>query len=915
MLILIGLLLFGLFLTSLILPWIHLTHIKSLRKEVDRLTVQVSWLISYAREKGADIPEQWEKLSQAASFKKHREDESKKKITEESQKKSPIFPDLTDHLEKAKEKVEGVPLKKKFLLKDIKKSFEQKFLLSLPVWIGGIALALAGGFLVKYSIEMGFLSPSVRIIIGILFGISLLVCGNWIHDRAHIANGKRISQALSGAGIADLYACLFAATSFYQLIPSFMGFVGMAVVTAIAVVLSLKQGPPIAMLGMIGGFLTPTLIESREPNAQLLFIYLYFVLAGLFTVIRRKNWWFMSIPVVLSTFAWVVFWLATSFSPQDSIWLGLFLVAVSATIVFHSKKAIEEKAVDKSVGFKLFPELNYLSMGGAILLMSVIAAKSNFGGVEWGLFGFLAAGGIVLAYYNQNIYGFIPWVSVLMNLIMLLSWQEPDSTILALTILGFALLYTISSYWLMWQGFNSRSWALLAAGSSLIYYVLAYAKFHNWVGKAVFFPKNLYTQTHLWGSLALGLFILSVFIIIQVLNRFKGEEDSKQYLLSIFTLTATAFLSIGLSLELNEEFLTIALVTEILVISWISGYVQIKALRPLAAFLSAIFGILIIPQILFQILALSNVISLKFTDEIYYPSGLSSFFHFKIPSISWTFFHLGLTAVMFGISSFLLRKEKDDVVVRTFEMIAIGLITVMTYYLIRHAFQIQENVFSVHSSFLERTTLTNIFFLYGLGCLWLGSRFNRNAVSLSGIGLTVLSLIRILFLDLLVYNPLWSDQYIGYIPVFNALLPSYGLPMLWLILILHQLPEIEKQKYYKYINICLFLLLFFFISFNVRQFYQGAYLDIDKTSSAEVYTYSVAWLLTGIGLLFFGTLKKNKVLRVASLAFITLAVAKVFLYDAAELTGLLRVFSFLGLGMSLLGLSWFYTRFVFNRLK
>ena len=37
-----------------------------------------------------------------------------------------------------------------------------------------------------------------------------------------------------------------------------------------------------------------------------------------------------------------------------------------------------------------------------------------------------------------------------------------------------------------------------------------------------------------------------------------------------------------------------------------------------------------------------------------------------------------------------------------------------------------------------------------------------------------------------------------------------------------------------------------------------------------------------------------------------------FLYDAPVLEGLFRVFSFLGLGLSLLGISWFYTRFVFG---
>ena len=75
--------------------------------------------------------------------------------------------------------------------------------------------------------------------------------------------------------------------------------------------------------------------------------------------------------------------------------------------------------------FSLFPALNYLTMGGAILLMSLVAAKSHFGEIEWVLFGFLAAGGIVLSYYNEKLYGFVPWVSVAMNVLMLVGWDSP----------------------------------------------------------------------------------------------------------------------------------------------------------------------------------------------------------------------------------------------------------------------------------------------------------------------------------------------------------------------------------------------------------------------------------------------------------------------------------------------------------
>jgi len=855
--ILIGLLFFGIFLASLILPWVLLARIQVLRKEVSRLNDHVAWLITYAREKGATIPEQWEKLSPTKAGKSI----PATLQIEKSIDKASIPPPSPS--KSSKEKSEEASDKKTLLFKDVKKNFEQKFAMSLPVWIGGIALALAGAFMVKYSIEMGFLSPSVRLTIGGLFGIALLIFGNWIHDKPHIANGERISQALSGAGIADLYVCLFAATSFYNLIPPLAGFVGMAIVTTIAVVLSLKQGPPIAMLGMIGGFLTPALIESKEPSAPLLFIYLYFVLAGLFTVIRRKNWWFIAIPIVLATFAWVIFWVETSYSPHDGLCLGLFLIAVSGTIVFHSKKAMEERSNEKSEPFPLFPFLNYLSMGGAILLMSAVVTKSHFGIMEWGLFGLLTAGGIALSYYNQKLYGFIPWLSVTMNVIMLLGWQESDPTILASTVMAFALLYTLSSYGLMWKALNPRSWAILGASSSLIYYVLAYAKFHNWIENAGFIAKDWYTEAHPWGILALGLFSLSVFAVIQILNRFHGEEGTKQHLLTAYTLTATAFLSIGLALGLNEEFLTIALATEILAVSWINGYVNIKALRFLAGLLAALFGILIIPQILFKIFILSNnFVAIQSAIHSNLPNNaLPSYWESRIPSVTWSFFHLGLPALLFGTSSFLLRRQRDDFLIRTFEMTAIGLITVMTYYLTRHAFHMNENLAFIGSTFIERGTLTNIFFLYGLGCLWLGRKFNRDAVSLSGVLLIVLALLRILFFDLLIYNPLGTNQYVGPLPLFNGLLLPYGLPILWLMLATKELLNTTQQRYIPYANICSFVLLFFFVSFNVTQIYHGQYLYKGGFSNAEVYTYSIAWILTGIVLLFFGTLRQNKMLR------------------------------------------------------
>jgi uncharacterized membrane protein len=66
------------------------------------------------------------------------------------------------------------------------------------VWIGGVAVALAGIFLVKYSIDAGYLGPTARVTSGLILGLALLGAGEWM-----LARSRPIAQSLSAAGIAD----------------------------------------------------------------------------------------------------------------------------------------------------------------------------------------------------------------------------------------------------------------------------------------------------------------------------------------------------------------------------------------------------------------------------------------------------------------------------------------------------------------------------------------------------------------------------------------------------------------------------------------------------------------------------------------------------------------------------------------
>ncbi|MBI4564707.1 MAG: DUF2339 domain-containing protein [Planctomycetes bacterium] len=87
--------------------------------------------------------------------------------------------------------------------KETHAAMEKNLGVKVPVWIGAIALALAGIYLVKYSHEHGLLSPIARVTLAALFGCLLLGAGEWFISRS-----LRVASALSAAGIADLYASL-----------------------------------------------------------------------------------------------------------------------------------------------------------------------------------------------------------------------------------------------------------------------------------------------------------------------------------------------------------------------------------------------------------------------------------------------------------------------------------------------------------------------------------------------------------------------------------------------------------------------------------------------------------------------------------------------------------------------------------
>jgi uncharacterized membrane protein len=86
--------------------------------------------------------------------------------------------------------------------------------------------------------------------------------------------------------------------------------------------------------------------------------------------------------------------------------------------------------------------------------------------------------------------------------------------------------------------------------------------------------------------------------------------------------------------------------------------------------------------------------------------------------------------------------------------------------------------------------------------------------------------------------------------------------------------------------------------------------DLVGEGEFSIYIYSVVWLLLGVAYLAWGVWQKLRLPRIVAFLILILTVFKVFFLDAAALTGLYRVLSFLGLGVSMLAIAYGYNRFV-----
>lgn len=753
--------------------------------------------------------------------------------------------------------------------------WEQRLGARAFLWVGAITLALAAIFLVRYSIEEGYLSPEVRVILAALFGFALIGGAEKLRSK-----DDRVAQALAAAGVAALYGSLFAAVALYGMVSQFAAGCAAAALTAFGMGLSLRHGILVAALAFVGGFASPAVIGSDQPNTPVLFGYLFAIAAGTLGVIRIRGWWPLGWGVLAGSALWTIGWMLMSPDMSELYWVGLFLVGVSGLFVWATwRRMAEDENPPHDIAALVW---SAIGVTGALLVVLIV----QDGGRQ-------TTGWLALALHGIGVFALGRWtprfqyaaaLAPVLSLGALALWwvfsrdmpAEWNDARFAWLAIGFGGLYAAGAFALLWNAARPGFWAALSVAAALSHFLLSwYVLRSSGTGGS-------------WGLISIGLaapFLVGAERLVRWRQTMSGATEA----LGFLAAGVAFFIGAAIPLELNREWITVAYAIELAAVAAIAAQLGLVSLR----------------QLCWPLLAIVVVRFVLNPEILKYPLGLT-------PILNWILWGYGISIAALVIALRFLRPTGDLRLVRAVEAAAALLVFALLTLEVRSVFQ-PTSMELLGSSFMERAFYVLLWGGFALAALrW--ARRDHDLVALwawrlSGAAAALL----VLVVQVVIANPVFEPDNVGHLPILNGLLLAYAVPAAMAALARLWIDGEPDRRVDILVEVTASILAFVYVSFEVRHFFDPSFERPGfGAEGLELYTYSIVWLLFGVALLAVGFARGTAALRHAGMVLVCIVVAKVFLIDMAGLQGLLRVFSFLGLGAALIGLGYAYRRFGFD---
>jgi uncharacterized membrane protein len=772
---------------------------------------------------------------------------------------------------------------------------EERFGTRWVVWVGGLALALGGVFMVRYSIEQGWIGPGVRIGLGALLAAALISTGEWLRrsdGRSDIAgiSAANIPSILTAAGTTVAYATVWAAYGLYGFLDPPAAFTLLGVVALVTLGAALLHGPALAALGLVGAEITPLLVASDKPDYWALYIYLAIVTAAAFAMANLRRWRWLAITAL----AFGLFW----------TFPGIDAAGTLAPHLLHVVTGFALAALLIVAGLFYGPaaapgRIDPVSSGAIVVYLAaacVIVMAQDHDSAATIAFAALTAATVAIAWRSAAAAGAVPVAAALAALVIIAWAVDPVTSHLVASGPGNGLAPESSPASIAWHFVLAMSFAILFGATGF----LAQGRHESatvaviWAATGVLAPFAMLVALYYriaglersipFAGLAL-LLAAWLAVAAEQLTR-RPRRPGVASAAALHAAGSAAALALTLTFALEKGWLTVGLALMAPGVAWVAG----KRPLPMLRWIAACAAVLVLARIVWEPRIVGTDIG-------------------TAPIFNWLLYGYGVPALSFWTAGHLLRRRGDDVPARLVEAAAILFTVLLVFLEIRHAMN-GGDIYARHSGLAEIALQVAAGLAIAIGLEWLRVRSGNPVYDVGARIVAGITLVAIIVGLGFVENPLATGEPVGG-PFLNLILLGYGLPAMLAIILALVARRTHPMSYRAVSAAIAVALALAYLTLEVVRFYHGPVLTAGSVTDPEQYTFSAVWLGFGVLLLLIGLLLNSKPARLASGAVVTLTIAKVFLVDMAGLAGIWRALSFIGLGLVLVGIGYLYQRLLF----
>ena len=673
------------------------------------------------------------------------------------------------------------------------------------VWIGAIALVLTAAFLLKLGFDSGIITEPVRVIAAAVFGLALWAVGEWTRSRVGL-----ISQALCGAAVAVLYASVLAAHSLYGLFGTGGGTIAfglMATITAAAILLSLRHGPAVAILGMLGGFMLPPVLNQGlgSPTAGMV-LYLVAIEVGVLAVTGKRGWFGISLMTLIFSVAWSIGYTLIGDDPHERTLTALLVIGTAAAYLFHTARIHRDPAATR----RRVLGLSIAAICSAIGVTALLVLRGDFSMQDLGMLWFVAAGTLALARIDARQIA-MPFVAMGLTLMVLLSnalvsLPAPPSGTLITMAAAFGGLFLLGGYACLWGNQNRRVFATMCAIAGPSFY-----------GLVVFAGHDAYGWREAWWPFTFGLALLYALAALPLLLRRKAEHDWPIALFSVLSFVLVC-VTLGQSMDHPRFAVCLALV------SAAAALIDLRLfIRPLRlAACTAAFGsaaLLVAPG----------------PFDLAIQGG--PIFNTLLPMYA-------LPAFAFGVIACAAKRAGSETTARHLTWLCMATLCAMLLVLTRDIFQPKDFIAEAFGLY-EWSTYATVLLLTGYLTTFVAVRVKYSPILdatrlIVGIG-AILALVG----GLIPGNPLFNSDVTGGYRLALGLLALYALPAALLWHWSSRQPIATTPMLASALRVVAITLIAVFVGLQIRNGFAPDGLRGDGVLMTECIAYAVAWLLLG----------------------------------------------------------------------